>query len=364
MTPITRRLVVLAALLALPAARWASAQPCPSRLLFSTQLGTTVCGGAAFIPAPQPPFSGTIYSDAACTTPILNGNLGLGCLYLGGGGNTRTGPNSNPDGPTSILDVTSCTGNLLTIGSHASDLNTCTQGALAVSHCAKNPTIVCTTNTQCESLGLGPFCVPDARCLFGPPLPVAALGNESCVLNVIAQDVTGTVDRVTGATTMNLQLSSRTYLTANANSPCPRCVNGRCNAGKNINQACTPVGSKGTTSQCPPQDGQFIGALPISLNPLRTSPDLVVSSATGIFCPPNPPVAGQGQLTAGAFGKPATRCVVERGQNPGDLSTGATRRGTLATIFCIPATSNSVVNGAVNIPGPGATSIVGDFKLQ
>jgi hypothetical protein len=344
------------------AARSAFAQTCPTQLHFSTQLGTSMCGGPAFQQLPVAPFAGAIYSDTACTTKL--NDLGLGCLYLGGGGNSRTGPNQNPDGPTAVFAVTACAGNTLTLGGQAGPLTTCTQGPLPSRHCAKNPTLACTTDAECAAQGLGPFCVPDARCLFGPPLPVPAIGNESCVLNVIDAEPTGTIDQVTGAATLDLRLSSRTYLTANATSPCPRCVGGRCNAGKNVNQPCTPVGSKGTTAECPPLDGLMIGALPIALNPLRTTPDVVRTSATGVFCPPQPPVAGQGQVTAGAFGKPTTKCIVERGTSPGDLSTGQTRRGTLATIFCIPATSNAVVNGVVNIPGPGATSIHGDFRLQ
>ena len=328
-----------------------------------------MCGGAAFNPPAQAPFSGALYTDTACTTKVqvstatgpVPADLGLGCLYLGGGSNTRTAPNQNPDGPTNIFDVTGCSGTTVSFGAHpfAPDNNpaTCTQGARATRHCAKSPTTPCTVNADCPG---GVFCIADALCFFGPPLPVAALGNESCVVNAIAADPSGTIDQLTGATTMSLPLASRTYLTTNSTDPCPRCIGGVCNAGRRVGQTCTPVGSKLTTLDCPPDDNGFIGDLAIALNPLRTSPELRNTSSTGVFCPPLP----QRQVHVGAFGRPTARCILEAGVDPGDLSTGATKRGSLATIFCIPASANPVVNGAVDIPGPGATSIYGDFTLR
>src|SRR5262249_48732188 len=157
------------------------------------------------------------------------------------------------------------------------------------------------------------------QCFFGPPLPVAAVGNESCVVNVIASDPSGTIDKSLGVATLNLPLSSRTYLTANSTDPCPRCIAGVCNAGKNVGGGCTPVGSKLTPLDCPPDDGGFIGDLAISLNPLRSTPRLESTSSNGIFCPPSPPSGGNGQVTAGAFGKPTAKCIREAGSDTGSL---------------------------------------------
>jgi hypothetical protein len=33
-------------------------------------------------------------------------------------------------------------------------------------------------------------------------------------------------------------------------------------------------------------------------------------------------------------------------------------------VFCIPATGNGVVNGAPDLPGPGAVSLPGTFLLH
>jgi hypothetical protein len=37
---------------------------------------------------------------------------------------------------------------------------------------------------------------------------------------------------------------------------------------------------------------------------------------------------------------------------------------TLASVFCIPQTSNGLVNFAADLPGPGATSLVGSYNAH
>ena len=37
---------------------------------------------------------------------------------------------------------------------------------------------------------------------------------------------------------------------------------------------------------------------------------------------------------------------------------------TLVSVFCIPLTSNILVNGAASLPGPGATSLPGTITLR
>ena len=96
--------------------------------------------------------------------------------------------------------------------------------------------------------------------------------------------------------------------------------------------------------------GLFVGALPVGLNPLTTS-SVSVTSATGFFC--------TGQTHAGAFGKTATRCIIETGAPAGNLTDGAPHAATEATVFCIPATSNGTLNILADLPGPGATSLPG-----
>jgi hypothetical protein len=36
----------------------------------------------------------------------------------------------------------------------------------------------------------------------------------------------------------------------------------------------------------------------------------------------------------------------------------------LVSAFCVPATTNAIVNGAANIPGPGAVSLPGTITLR
>src|SRR5262245_58794563 len=222
-----------------------------TRLRFTTTAGSTECGGSPFSPfnpLPLAPFSGAIFSDTTCATKI--NDLAAGCLHIGGGNNNQTPPSATPDGGLTIYDVASCSGTALTLAAHPllpdNSPGTCSQGTLATRHCAKDATVPCTVDNDCTSHvpSLGPFCVNDARCIFGPPVPIPALGTEACVLNVFDQDASGTIDRGTGIGTLNVQLSSRTYLTANASSPCPKCVSGTCNAGANSGGACTPQGSQ------------------------------------------------------------------------------------------------------------------------
>ena len=75
------------------------------------------------------------------------------------------------------------------------------------------------------------------------------------------------------------------------------------------------------------------------------------------------------QRTAGAFcgiGSPAnpcddvTRTITVTGSPAGALTTGgAAKPATLASIFCIPPSFNSLVDSAADLPGPGAVSLPG-----
>jgi hypothetical protein len=167
---------------------------------------------------------------------------------------------------------------------------------------------------------------------------------------------------------------------------------------------------------------QFIGNIPISLNPLTTGTSSL-SSATGIFCP------GQTASQHGAFksdicqtgansGKPcdrnasgqdpahcgagitcragtltnycsagtnaghgcsiATDCgtggvcsragtlaqlVKEVGVPTGALTIGVPKQINLGSAFCVAATSNPTVNSNANLPAAGGTSVVGIVTL-
>src|SRR5438552_3599799 len=47
----------------------------------------------------------------------------------------------------------------------------------------------------------------------------------------------------------------------------------------------------------------------------------------------------------------------------GDLTDGAPHAAREGVVFCIPATGNGTVNGVVDLPGPGATSLPGIAQI-
>jgi hypothetical protein len=314
----------------------------------------------------------------------------------------------------------------------------------------------------------------------------------------------------------NFQLNSATVLTGNPDQPCPRCAvsvggapcvgspaspcTGVCDGSPNQGATCTTKNPVGLTSQCPSpaavagtqrcyrgphnnaictggldcachttgvsganhtdpqpctpgQCAQFIGNIPITLNPLTTG-TTTKANADGLFCtsfppPPTPPVQ-QAAAQRGAFrtavcqagtnsGKPcelntecpgstcrsgtlnnicafgtnngkgcainancgsglpctgtgqgtcaagevcnqttdvcdgaANSCVKAgtlvqlirlAGSEAGALTTNVATPIKLASVFCVPVTEAGTVNGNANLPGPGATALVGTITL-
>ncbi len=247
-----------------------------------------------------------------------------------------------------------------------------------------------------------------AGCLFGPPLPIpnpSSVATSTCVVNVVAQDASGTGNCSDGSVeSLSLPLSSGIYLTGDAVpaapgiQPCPIC-NGTCQGGPNNGQPCTPGSSPlgeayPTSHDCPPDPAAFLGALPIGFNlstgeQSRTATDLpsqtnvfcgFCATAAGVFSNPAVPCTSDAQCTTGAF----TRC---RQRSPGAFSTGvtsfATARtitevgeeagvcladgqpadATLVSVFCIPPTFNGLVDGSADLPGPGAVALIGQASL-
>ena len=342
-------------------------------LKYTTAAGTTGCGGAGFSSPASPPFSGEIDSDAGCTTKTFD--LGSSCLYIGGGSASTVPPGATPAGASSYLDVGA--GNALVASNGTGKLD-CTKGSSTTAkHCvnANAPQPTCTTDADCG--GTAGACQPVENCLFGPPLAIqnpAVPSLATCVINVIATDASGTNDPATGAASVDIPLVSRVYLTGNGTAPCPQCNCGTppcsgsgatgCNAGPLVGGPCTTNTTTGnpatanTTHDCPPEEGSglFNGALSVSLNPLTTG-SASKTNSTGVFC--------SGQTHAGAFGKPATRCIKETGVCAGNLTDGAPHSGAVqASVFCIPATTNGTVNLVADLPGPGATSLPGMAQLR
>jgi hypothetical protein len=329
----------------------------PNSLTFLTVTGSANCGGAGINPPAVAPFSGQLFSDPNAATPITGGSLGLGCLYIGGGSATTVPPDRIPDGSTSILTVS---GTNLVASSGTSPAN-CTKGVAPGFHCIgpTNTGMTCDPNNptnpdfDCDVTIPG-SCAPDAQCYFGPPLPIPNGPLTTCVLNVIKSDVSGTVVPSTGDTSISLPMFSRVYLTGNSTQPCPVCNCGKCSGGANDGGTCTPVGSLGTTLDCPPTPAQFLAPLNVTLGPLGNA--AMMTAANGIFCPD--------QMNAGAFGKPDAKAIVETGMSPGNLTDNQPHPGKLASVFCIPATGNVAVDFSADIPGPGAIGLNGISQLH
>lgn len=329
-----------------------------SRFNLTLSPATANCGAAGLSAPPAPPLSGEL--DDGSGAKLVD--LGLGCLYFGGGNNTAVPGAGLPDGTTSILDVVATSGGALTLGAHTGTPTSCTKGAGPSKHCGKTSATACNVDGDCGSNGP---CLPDANCYFGAPLPIpnpSTPGLSACVLNVVSTDAGGSVNSGTGATSVTLPLSTRVYLTGTAYDDsttstveaCPRCLAGKCNGGKRSGLTCTTVGSKQTTIDCPPTDAQFLAPLGVPL--AATSSDATSTNAGGTFC------ASQGH--AGAFGKAAARVIREHGTSPGNLGDGTAHAAQLASTFCVPKTGNALVDPVADLPGPGATSVAALLQLQ
>jgi hypothetical protein len=329
-----------------------------SHLNLTLAVATANCGGAGLSSPPAAPLSGEL--DDGTGAKIVD--LGLGCLYFGGGNNTAVPGAGLPDGSTSVFDVTGTSGSSLTLAGHAGPPTGCTKAAGPTKHCGKASATTCNADTDC---GSNAPCLADANCYFGAPLPVpnpTSPGVSSCVLNVVNTDASGTVDSAAGTSSLTLPLSSRVYLTGTAyddNSTtaieaCPRCLNGTCNGGKRSGLACAVSGSKQTSIDCPPTDAQFIAPLSIPL--VAGSGDATATNAAGTFCP------SQGH--AGAFGKTTARTIREHGGAAGSLAGGAQQPSQLAATFCVPKTGNALIDPVADLPGPGATAVPALLQLQ
>jgi len=288
---------------------------------------------------------------------VATGQLGLGCLYFGGGGATNVPGGAIPDGSTSILNISGST----LSGADTGDRDTCTVRGGPGTHCINNNSMpACTSDANCG--GAATSCAADANCFFGPPLPILTPPPNgaltTCVLNVVGgpdpasqSNAGGTVDTGTGDSTVSMPLASRVYITGNTTSPCPKCISGSCTYGQHSGGACTAVGSKQTSNDCAPTLGGFQAALAVSLNPLTTG-SASMTNASGSFCP--------SQANAGAFGLGTAQCIQQTGASPGpSVTDGQPHNANLASVFCIPATGAFAVDLVADLPGPGAFSLNG-----
>jgi hypothetical protein len=311
-------------------------------------------------PPPTAPFAGE--RDAPGGTKLSD--LGRGCLYFGSGASTVIPGGRLPDGAKLVLNVAGL--NLLSavIGPSAgTGPYDCTLPADVTRHCVNGGTGTdgagaCTADAHCGVDPAPGSCARDARCFFGPPLPISVPSlppASACVVNAFQDGACGELNLLTQAVSFKTGVSSRAYATGDVASPCPRCIGNVCQGGKNDGGGCTPIGSAQTSSDCPPLDTAFAGALAVTIDS-GTTGTATLSDPDGNFC--------AGQTTAGAFGRPDARAIVTRGSplNPlGLLSSQALM--TVASPFCIPATGSPLIDAVGGLPGPGAFSVSAGVEL-
>jgi len=373
----------------------------PTSLTFTTALGTDNCGPVALGTPPNAPFGGELLDSG--NTQITP--LGLGCLYIGGGSSTVPG-GITPDTAPNTYDIDlACNGGdeLQLVGSAGTSVKDCSLAAGPTRVCANghpgtDTNGLCTVDADCRPLCVdnlcangapgtdgngacvgasncgsgaegclepgctGLVCVPVPNCYFGPPLPVKNGALSTCVGNVFITDGGGTANTDTGDVALTIPLSSRVHFTGTRypGNPCPTCQAGVCNAGPNVGLTCTGVGLDGTTHDCPPDPFTFLAPLAVTLSPLTTGTSTLPTDGTvspdGLFCP--------GQLVAGAFAVDPARKISMTGTPVTAPIDTTAKAAVLASAFCIPVTGNLLIDGAADLPGPGATSLAGTVQLQ
>jgi hypothetical protein len=302
--------------------------------------GTEQCGGEHFNPAPEAPFTGQVADGEGNKLT----DLGLGCLYMG-----MLPPAKLSSGGQSILDVVGIgVPTIVLAGSEGNGPQDCTKGAGPEKHCLNGKPGtdgegLCATDADCASkLGA---CQPDANCYFGPPVPVHG-EFPACSINALQSDMCGSINATTFETNFMAVISARTYITFNAESPCPKCVDGLCTAGRNAGGACTPLGNYETSPDCPPMDEQFLAALQLVIPSLTTGTSTLTADANGSFC--------DDQNTPGAFGLSEARSITQTGQG---LAGGGTSGETMVvSTFCVYPSGNPIIDISGGFPTAGTLS--------
>jgi len=305
----------------------------PSSVDFTIGAGGGNCGMIA--PGPLP------------AGHLINGDnthLTCGGLAIGGSGST-VAEGATPSGNSTRFGLTGCSG------------GSCTLTGVAD---AGLPTGI-------NGSKVGSF--------FGSVLPIpntATPGLSTCVRNLFASDASGTVNLNTGDVSAGVNLSVTTWVTGNVTQPCPKCTGyvgtpgpaspktGTCDRGATIGGACTTVNPNGLTKDCLPggADGSFaLAPFGVNLTPL-VSATSSKTNATGAFCP--------SQAGNGCFGGSGAVCtsITENGVPAGALAVSTPAPVTLASVFCIPAAGNALIDGAASLPGPGATSLPGTLTTN
>jgi hypothetical protein len=315
----------------------------PIRIVSQELEAPATCGGPGYSTPAVPPFSGEVL-DAGGTKLA---DLQLGCVYTGGAAPGQPGggaPIFVDSLGTGVGFIEAQPGEGTQVTFEPSDEPGplgCSRGAGPRRHCLGNTATgaECTDDAQCG--GTAGSCQPDARCYTTPPLPLSSadgIPTEVCLVNIVQDDMTGTLDLATGEGSWSMPLATRVYL-----SRCPRCVAGTCNAGKRFQQACTANVEAATTIDCLPSDSLYFGVIETPF--LRTTGETsLTSDAAGAFC--------AGQPHPGAFGLADAREIVQRGMPAGDLRDGEPHELIGTMTACIPPSLNPLINQGGGLPFP------------
>ncbi len=136
------------------------------------------------------------------------------------------------------------------------------QGDINPRRCSNDSSTKCTDNSACTGGGTCIF-------YFGAPLPLAAGGIGSCVLNQVNGSASGTTNIESGAFATTLNLTSRVALSS-VDSPCPKCVGDNASNDGQANGHCVGEGS--------PRNG-----MPCDVNGTSPIPSF---GSTSLDCPP------------------------------------------------------------------------------
>ena len=224
---------------------------------------------------------------------------------------------------------------------------------------------------------------------------------STCIVNRVTQDASGLANCVTGDAQLNIRLTSDIYLTGDllpgvtGIQPCPLCTglpgSETCQGGPNDGQPCAPgSGELGesypTSHDCPPPSNTFIGILPIPLALSTTAQTKVSAGAQFVFCgfcgnirpsfegPPPHPCTSNADCTnpsfprceqrdPGAFSVENARTITSTGAAAGDMTDHNPHSSRLVSVFCIPPAFDQIVDGAADLPGPGAVALHGTAQL-
>jgi hypothetical protein len=325
------------------------------RLLFDSLPGPPACGGPGYGTPASPPLSGEV--DDGTRTKL--DDLQLGCVYEGGaaagqpGGGTPITNRAFAGGRTYVDgDVDQGTQVALAASDDPGPLG-CSRGAGPAQHClgATATGAECTTDADCG--GNPGTCQADTRCYTTEPLDYAATGVNGfvvCLVNIVQNDVTGSVDIASGEADYTLPLATRVYLFA-----CPQCVAGQCSGGKNAGDSCDTTQGGGTSVSCLPLDRNYFGTIATNLAS-TTGTSTLSSDSTGVFCP--------GQPHPGAFGLADARRITEQGSPAGDLRDFASHEYTRALTGCVPGSSNTTINQSGGLPFPLAVATQATLQLR